>query len=167
MPIGIQRWRQPQDSSPIAILRSAVRSWCRSTMTRPLRSGAQAETYKGLRGETWTILASSARFGAPHSRACPPPAMISVEQAAHAYAPSRLARVSVCADVRGCLAILQDNYRLGLITNGSDATHLPKIAGLDSYFESVTTTDCGVGKPLPAIFDHALATLDAEPASNA
>ena len=93
----------------------------------------------------------------------------SSEHAAHAYARFRLARVSVFNDVMGCLAILEDKYRLGVITNGSDATHLPKIAaaGLDRYFESVTTTDCGAGKPLPAIFNHALAALDAEPASSA
>ena len=93
----------------------------------------------------------------------------SSEHAAHAYARFRLARVSVFADVRNCLAILQDKYRLGVITNGSDATHLPKIAaaGLDEYFDSVTTTDCGAGKPLPAIFNHALAALDAEPVSSA
>ena len=31
------------------------------------------------------------------------------------------------------------------------------------YFESITTTDCGSGKPFPAIFAHALASLDADP----
>ena len=35
-----------------------------------------------------------------------------------------------------------------------------------SNFVSVTT-DCGAGKPLPAIFNHALAALDAEPVSSA
>ena len=91
------------------------------------------------------------------------------EHAAHAYARFRLARVSVFADVMGCLATLQDKYRLGVVTNGSDATHLPKIAvaGLEKHFGSVTTTDCGAGKPLPAIFNHALSALDAEPASSA
>ena len=47
----------------------------------------------------------------------------SFEHAAHACARFRLARVSVFADAMGCLAILQDKYRLGVITNGSDATH--------------------------------------------
>ena len=87
-----------------------------------------------------------------------------VELAAVTYVRFRSARVSLFADVRDCLAVLRARYRLGVITNGSSATHLPKIAaaGLDVYFESVTTTDCGSGKPFPAIFAHALASLDAE-----
>ena len=68
-------------------------------------------------------------------------------------------QVSVFPEVRDCLAVLRARYRLGAITNGSGATHLPKIAaaGLGEYFASVTTTDCGAGKPLLAIFTHALA----------
>ena len=75
-------------------------------------------------------------------------------------------QVSVFPEVRDCLAVLRARYRLGAITNGSGATHLPKIAaaGLGEYFASVTTTDCGAGKPLLAIFTHALASLGAEPA---
>ena len=89
-----------------------------------------------------------------------------VQHAAVTYARFRSGRVSVFGDVRDCLAALRARYRLGVITNGSSATHLPRIvaAGLDAYFESVTTTDCGSGKPLPAIFAHALASLDVEPA---
>ena len=89
----------------------------------------------------------------------------SVEHAAVVYAHFRSTRVSVFADVPDCLAALQARYRLGVITNGSVATHAPRItaAGLEKYFESVITTDCGAGKPLPAIFAHALASLDAEP----
>ena len=76
-----------------------------------------------------------------------------VQHAAVTYARFRSGRVSVFGDVRDCLAALRTKYRLGVITNGSSATHLPRIvaAGLDAYFESVTTTDCGSGKPLPAI----------------
>ena len=89
-----------------------------------------------------------------------------VEHAVATYVRFRSARVSVFADVLDCLAVLRGRYRLGVITHGSNATHLPRIAaaGLDEYFESVTTTDCGSGKPLPAIFAHALASLDAESA---
>ena len=88
------------------------------------------------------------------------------EHAASVYVRQRCARAAVFADVRDCLVALRAKYRLGVITNGSNATHLPKIeaASLNEYFESVTTTDCGSGKPLPAIFGHALASPDAEPA---
>ena len=89
----------------------------------------------------------------------------SVEHAAVTYGHFRSARVSVFPDVPDCLAVLQARYRIGVITNGSDATHRPRIAatGLEDYFASVTTTNCGSGKPLPGIFAHALASLDAEP----
>ncbi|MDE0220124.1 MAG: HAD family hydrolase [Spirochaetaceae bacterium] len=73
--------------------------------------------------------------------------------------------VPIYDDVIECLDALRGRFRLGVLTNGSAATHLPKVeaSGLSGYFGSVTTTDVGAGKPLRAIFDHALATLDAAP----
>ena len=77
----------------------------------------------------------------------------------------RNADVPIYDDVTECLDALVGRYRLGVLTNGSTATHLPKVeaSGLRGYFGSVTTTDVGAGKPLRAIFDHALASLDAAP----
>ena len=77
----------------------------------------------------------------------------------------RGADVPIYDDVTECLDALIGRYRLGVLTNGSTATHLPKVeaSGLRGYFGSVTTTDVGAGKPLRAIFDHALASLDAAP----
>ena len=77
----------------------------------------------------------------------------------------RSADVPIYDDVIECLDALRGRFRLGVLTNGSTATHLPKVeaSGLRGYFGSVTTTDVGAGKPLRAIFDHALATLDAAP----
>lgn len=73
--------------------------------------------------------------------------------------------VPIYDDVIECLDALRGRFRLGVLTNGSAATHLPKVeaSGLRGYFGSVTTTDVGAGKPLRAIFDHALASLDAAP----
>ncbi len=75
------------------------------------------------------------------------------------------ADVPLFDDVIECLDALRGRFRLGVLTNGSTATHIPKVeaSGLRDCFGSVTTTDVGAGKPLPAIFDHALATLDAAP----
>ena len=88
--------------------------------------------------------------------------------AAHAveiYTRLRSTDAPLYEDVVDCLRALSGRYRLGVITNGSDETHLPKVAasGLGGYFGSVTTTDCGAGKPLRAIFTHALASLSAAP----
>ena len=92
-----------------------------------------------------------------------------VEHAVITYSRFKRAQVSVFDDVLECLEALRNRYRLGAITNGSNVTHLPKIAaaGLGKYFESVTTTDCGAGKPLPAIFNQALVSVDVEPARSA
>ena len=88
-----------------------------------------------------------------------------VQYGAETYAQLRRAEVSVFPDVRECLAVLRNRYRLGVITNGSGATHRPRLqmGGLGECFETVTTTDCGAGKPLRAIFDHAVTALNVQP----
>lgn len=86
-------------------------------------------------------------------------------RATEAWTALRSADAPIYDDVIECLDALRGRFRLGVLTNGSTATHLPKVeaSGLRGYFGSVTTTDVGAGKPLRAIFDHALATLDAVP----
>ena len=73
--------------------------------------------------------------------------------------------VPIFDDVIPCLDALRGHYRLGVVTNGSIATHLPKIevSGLRDYFASITTTDIGAAKPCGAIFAHALESLDTTP----
>ena len=85
--------------------------------------------------------------------------------AAETWTALSRADVPIYDDVIECLDALRGRFRLGVLTNGSTATHLPKVeaSGLRGYFGSVTTTDVGAGKPLRAIFDHALATLGAAP----
>ena len=88
------------------------------------------------------------------------------EAAAETWTRWRRSDVPIFDDVIDCLDALHGRYRLGVITNGSIATHLPKVeaAGLRGYFDSVTTTDVGSGKPFGPIFAHALASLEAAPA---
>lgn len=82
------------------------------------------------------------------------------------YAALRDTGTPAYGDVVECLRHLRADYQLGIITNGSASTQQSKIeaAGLSSYFKSVTTTDIGSGKPHRQIFEHALASLDAESA---
>ena len=89
-----------------------------------------------------------------------------VAHAATTYTGLRGSDVPLFDDVIDCLDALRGRYRLGVITNGSTVTHLPKVeaSGLRGYFGSVTTTDVGSGKPFRGIFDHALASLDTAPA---
>lgn len=86
--------------------------------------------------------------------------------AVECYSRLRSTDTPLYDDVVDCLSGLRGRYRLGVITNGSNATHLPKVeaSGLRGYFGSVTTTDCGSGKPFRPIFAQALASLEAAPA---
>ena len=90
-----------------------------------------------------------------------------VRQAAEAYyAALRNMGAPAYGDVVECLQHLRAGYALGVITNGPATTQLPKIelAGLAPYFNSVTTTDIGSGKPHGRIFEHALASVVVEAA---
>lgn len=90
-----------------------------------------------------------------------------VDQATRAYYVAlRSIGAPAYGDVVECLRRLRVDYELGVITNGPATTQLPKIelAGLAPYFKSVTTTDIGSGKPHCQMFEHALASIDAESA---
>lgn len=68
-------------------------------------------------------------------------------------------------DVLECLDVIRNGCRLGIITNGSEATQMAKLEGarLSKYFQCVTTTDIGFGKPHCRVFEYALECLDVEP----
>ena len=61
-------------------------------------------------------------------------------------------------DVVECLNNLQDDYQLGVITNGVATIQELKIcsAGLARYFKCLATPEVGSGKPHRPIFEHAL-----------
>lgn len=86
-----------------------------------------------------------------------------LDEVVEGYLRLRRGPVAAYDDVRPCLDMLAPRYRLGVVTNAAAAQQMPKIeaAGLAAYFEVVVTTDCGYGKPDPAIFALALEQLDA------
>lgn len=62
-------------------------------------------------------------------------------------------------DAVACLDALRGSYRLALVTNGASCLQREKLAatGLEEYFDTViVSAELGVGKPDPAIFEHAL-----------
>ncbi len=64
------------------------------------------------------------------------------------------------------LEYLRGKYRLHIITNGFQSIQDRKIdnSGLRPYFETVTNSEhCGVKKPNPLIFEHALRVAGASP----
>lgn len=65
------------------------------------------------------------------------------------YANLQRLGATIYDDVAECLTRLRCCYRLGVITNGNTTIQQSKIAraGLGQYFESVTTSDIGAGKP--------------------
>jgi FMN hydrolase / 5-amino-6-(5-phospho-D-ribitylamino)uracil phosphatase len=66
-------------------------------------------------------------------------------------------------DTLPCLEALREEYRLGLLSNGS---RLPEKIGLGSYFESVVfAQDHGVAKPDKALFEVVERQLGVGPAS--
>ena len=86
-----------------------------------------------------------------------------VDQAvAHYYANLQTLGAPIYDDVTECLCRLNGRHRLGIITNGSAAVQQSKIdhAGLAHCFESVTTSDVGVGKPDRRIFELAAKTME-------
>lgn len=78
------------------------------------------------------------------------------------YLDLRRSAVPAFPDAEPCLQRLRSSFRLGVITNGYADQQEPKLAsaGLQSYFQSVVTTDIGYGKPQREIFLHALDNLD-------
>lgn len=87
------------------------------------------------------------------------------EELAERFGEERRARHQVFADARGALAELKRSYALALVTNGARCLQREKLAasGLAHYFDAVVVSaDLGVAKPSPAIFEHALASLEVE-----
>ncbi len=72
-------------------------------------------------------------------------------------------------DASDCLGKLTATFKLGIVTNGKAVRQVPKLisSGLAPYFEVVTTTDVGSGKPHAAIFMHALQALGVRSRSTA
>jgi len=65
------------------------------------------------------------------------------------------------------LAGLRERHRLALVTNGASCLQREKLerSGLGAHFDAVVVSgDLGVGKPEPAIFEHALSLVGAEAA---
>lgn len=91
-----------------------------------------------------------------------------LEQAVAGYLRLRSLGAPAFDDARDCLDRLFPSYKLGIVTNGTAAIQRPKIesSGLAPYFQVVTTTDVGSGKPQPEIFMHALETLGTTPKSS-
>lgn len=88
-----------------------------------------------------------------------------LEEAAAAYLSLRSSGAPAFDDTHDCLEKLQGEYRMGVVTNGASRQQVPKIesAGLAHFFEIVTTTDIGYGKPQPEMFGHALSALSTSP----
>lgn len=73
-------------------------------------------------------------------------------------------------DVAGALRELHEaGFVVGLITNGASSLQRDKLdaAGLDTAFDPVVvSSEVGVKKPDPAIFEHALLAAQADPAAS-
>lgn len=88
---------------------------------------------------------------------------------ARAYAETRRARHVQLPDALPALRRLAPNVRLGMITNGAPKIQRLKLngSGLAEFFDPlIVSGDLGIGKPDPAIFQHALerAGVDADSA---
>lgn len=69
-------------------------------------------------------------------------------------------------DVVSTLKLLQDNYKLGTLTNGaSDLQHLKlETANIEKFFSTIiVSSDVGIGKPDPKIFLHAIQVMEVKP----
>ncbi|HLF76032.1 MAG TPA: HAD family hydrolase [Dehalococcoidia bacterium] len=79
-------------------------------------------------------------------------------------------RMEICEPYEETLEVIEllsQRYRLAIISNGGDEQQRSrlKFAGMAHHFELVVTSDLGVGKPHPAIFEHALSQLRLDPAA--
>jgi putative hydrolase of the HAD superfamily len=88
------------------------------------------------------------------------------EELAGRFVTERRARHEVFGDVAAVLGGLAESHRLALLTNGASCLQREKLSasGLSEYFEVVlVSSDLGTAKPDPALFEHALDLLDADP----
>jgi putative hydrolase of the HAD superfamily len=112
----------------------------------------------GYRERVWRLALQSLGRSDAEARA---PAL------AQAFARVRAERHLAFPDAGEILERLAASYRLALITNGSPGLQRAKLAGsgFGPYFEQVIVSgDLGVGKPDPAIYQHALELVEAKPA---
>lgn len=72
-----------------------------------------------------------------------------------------------CPGGEEALKQLAANYRLGMVTNGIPDVQRTKInnTGIERYFDAIVISgELAIGKPEPAIYQHALDLLNAKPA---
>lgn len=93
-------------------------------------------------------------------------AAIGIDGEPEPFSEAYLRHLANCGDlVAGAEALIQQvnqDYRLGLITNGLSDVQRPRLATspLEPYFETITISDeIGVAKPDPGIFDVAFAQM--------
>ncbi|MER5622379.1 HAD family hydrolase [Streptosporangium sp. NPDC002544] len=78
------------------------------------------------------------------------------------YMEARWKRLQTYRDVPDALVALSSRYRLALVTNGN--TH-PYRVDLDGVFDAViVSAECGLYKPDPKIYLHALLQMELKPA---
>jgi putative hydrolase of the HAD superfamily len=85
---------------------------------------------------------------------------------AERFAAERRGRQTAFADAAGALDALGDRFALAVVTNGASCLQREKLeaSGLADHFDCVVVSgEVGAGKPDPAVFVHALRTLDAKP----
>ncbi len=107
------------------------------------------------RREVWSLALADQGVHAP----------VLAEELGERYGAERRARHERFADVPACLDELRDSYTLALITNGASCLQREKLAtaGLSEYFDVVVVSaEFGIGKPDPAIFEHALSRLGSD-----
>jgi len=85
-----------------------------------------------------------------------------IDEVTEHYLAIRFAEPVIFDDVRPCLEVLQDSYRLGVITNGN--SKLDSL-GLDHFFAVEFAAEAvGFAKPDPRIYTHAARSVGADPA---
>src|SRR5262249_54077253 len=109
----------------------------------------------------WTKIAAAALKSLGHVPDALAPAI------ARDFAARRRAAMALFCDAVPCLERLcASGARLGLVTNGEGAMQRDKIARFDlaRFFDALFIEgELGTGKPDPAVYRHALATLGTAP----
>ena len=107
---------------------------------------------------------SMIEYATAFGRACPTPLSADeVAQIAVTFGDEWRAHVRPMPGADALLKSLAERYRLGVVSNTSEATMVPDL--LATYFPEVTfdpvvlSIDHGLRKPHPSIYEHALRTL--------